>query len=270
MSVVAGPKDKKIIAILTDFGLKDPYVGVIKAIMLGINPNVVLVDFSHEVESQNIKEAAFLLRCYYKDFPKDSIFLAVVDPGVGSKRRAILVRTRDYFFVGPDNGIFSFLFLEEPHYTCYSLENKHFFKEAISSTFHARDIFAPVCAYLSCGIKPEDFGPKIEDPIILKGISPNKKDNCVEGEVLHIDKFGNLITNIHPKVCEEFLKRSHLTIYIKDQEVPFVTTYSDVKPGELLSLWGSSKFLEISVNQGSATDRLNVRLGEKVRVIFKS
>ncbi len=267
MPFVGGPKDKKIIALLTDFGLKDPYVGVIRAIMLDINPNLLLIDFTHEVESQNVKEAAFLLNCYYRDFPKGSIFLAVVDPGVGSKRRAILVKTRDYFFVGPDNGIFSYIFLDEPQHICYELKEKGFFRSQVSSTFHARDIFAPVCAHISCGVKPEEFGPKVNDPIILESLFPKIEQNFIEGELLHIDKFGNLITNIHPKFLD-ISSNSKLKVFIKGKEIPFVTTYSDVNIGSLLSLWGSSGFLEISVNQGSAIDRLNVRLGERVRVIF--
>jgi len=264
---LSGPKDKRIIALLTDFGLKDPYVGVIRAIMLEINPNVLLIDFSHEIESQNVKEAAFLLNCYYKDFPKGSIFLAVVDPGVGSKRRAILVKTRDYFFVGPDNGIFSYIFLDDPQYVCYELKETRFFRSRVSSTFHARDIFAPACAHLSCGIDPNEFGPKIADPIILESILPKIDKDFIEGELLHIDKFGNLITNIHPKFLN-ISPISNLKVFIKDKEIPFVNTYSDVNKGSLLSLWGSSGFLEISVNQGSAQKNLRAKLGDKVKVIF--
>ena len=150
-----------IIALLTDFGTKDYFVGAMKGVILNINENAKIIDITHEIEPQNIRSASFTLRACYKNFPPKTIFVAVVDPGVGSERRAILVETEDYFFIAPDNGLLSFIFNESDDFLVYEITNEKFFNQPVSQTFHGRDIFAPCAAHLSKGVLPAEFGKVI-------------------------------------------------------------------------------------------------------------
>ena len=163
-----------IIALLTDFGTKDYFVGAMKGVILGINENAGIIDITHEIEPQNISEASFTLRACYKNFPSHTIFVAIVDPGVGSKRRAILVETEDYFFIAPDNGLLSFVFNESEDFTVYEITNEKFFYHPVSKTFHGRDIFAPCAAHLSKKMLPSEFGKEINDFINFSETKPRK------------------------------------------------------------------------------------------------
>ena len=187
-----------IIALLTDFGTRDYFVGAMKGAILFINENVHIVDITHEIAPHDVKSAAFNLRACYKDFLVGTIFVAVVDPGVGSARRAILVETEDYFFIAPDNGLLSFAFDEAENFRVCELSNEKFFYHPVSRTFHGRDVFAPCAAHLSRGAKAADFGGKIEDFIVLPEKIPQRIGNegVLEAELLFIDRFGNLITNL--------------------------------------------------------------------------
>ena len=248
-----------ILAFLSDFGLKDPYVGIVKAVLLGINPSLHIVDITHQVAPQDVMGGAFVLGSAFREFPEGSIFLAIVDPGVGSKRTGLLATTKDYTFLAPDNGILTMAFRRSEDVRCYSIENSRYFRHPVSNTFHGRDIFAPVAAYLSLGIRPSSFGPVCPDPVWLTWPEPAVKDRCIEGEVIYIDGFGNLILNIPA----DLISCHHLNrAYIKGIEIPLLRTYSDVEAGSPLALIGSSGFIEIAVNQGSAAELLVVDVGE--------
>lgn len=252
-----------IIALLTDFGMKDYFVGAMKGAILAINENVHIVDITHEIAPQNIKSAGFNLRACYKDFLMGTIFVAVVDPGVGSQRRAILVETDDYFFIAPDNGLLSFVFNESKDFHVFELTNKKFFAHNISSTFHGRDIFAPVAAHLSHGINPGEFGQEITDFVRFEENKPRKvSDNEIEAEIIEIDRFGNLITNLKR---EDLPEKFMLKIGVAEIE-KLSDYFAQNKAGETFMIFGSAGFLEIAVFQDSAKNLLRAETGQKIKV----
>lgn len=248
------------IALLTDFGTRDYYVGAMKGVVLSINPAAVIVDLTHDVPPQDIREAAFTLRACYRDFPIGTIFVAVVDPGVGSGRRAIVVESEGYYFVAPDNGLLSLFFGSECQ--AYDITEKRFFREAVSSTFHGRDIFAPVGAHLSLGVAPAEFGPEISDQIYLPDTLPRAIEGGIAGAVINIDRFGNIVTNITPAdLPPEF------TVSINGRVIEKrCRYYAEAAEGEIFSIVGSAGFLEISVRNGSAASELSLKAGDAVIV----
>jgi len=252
-----------VIALLTDFGTKDYFVGAMKGVVLSINPNAKIVDITHEIPPQNLTAASFTLRACYENFPKKTIFVVVVDPGVGSDRKAILVETEDYYFIAPDNGLLSFVFDEAKHYKVFQLTAEKFFAEKVSRTFHGRDIFAPIAAHLSNGVQPNECGAEIKDFIRLANSEPQKiSEREIEAEIIHIDCFGNLITN---------LKREHLsenlTIKINEKTISkFQIYFAEAERSGLFMILGSAGFLEIVAFQDSAQRILRVEVGEKIRL----
>jgi S-adenosylmethionine hydrolase len=252
-----------IIALLTDFGTKDYFVGAMKGAILSINENARLVDITHEIEPQNINQASFTLRACYKNFPKKTIFAAVVDPGVGSSRRAILVETGEYFFIAPDNGLLSFVFDENDVCRVFELAERRFFAREISSTFHGRDIFAPVAAHLSAGVDSSQFGREITDFTRFAETRPRKMSvGGIEAEIIAIDRFGNLVTNLKR---EDLPARFVLQIGANEIE-KFQNYFAESRPGELFTIMGSAGFLEICVFQGSAKNVLDASEGQKIIV----
>lgn len=243
------------IALLTDFGTKDYFVGAMKGAILSINKTAQIIDITHEIEPQNIASASFTLRACYKNFPKKTIFVAVVDPGVGSNRRAILVETEDYYFVAPDNGILSFAFEETEKFNVYELTDKRFFAEEISATFHGRDIFAPVAAHLSRGTLPSEFGAEIKD-----FISAEKEIN--KPQIIHIDHFGNLITNLKR---EDLPENCYLEIDGKRIE-KLQSFFAEAEISELFMIFGSAGFLEIAAFRDSACKLLKAKIGQTVHI----
>lgn len=260
----------KVIALLTDFGIEDPYVGAVKAVISGINPKVQIIDISHHVPPQDIQEGAFILYSSYKYFTKDTIFVAVVDPGVGTRRRIVCVRTGQYTFLAPDNGLLSLVLSKEKPLLTVEVTNTRYFLPEVSSTFHGRDIFAPVAAHLSRGLNPTKLGRRIDDLHTFPISSPIPKEKGVlEGEIIHIDRFGNLITNVEHEWAE-ILTHGLASISIKDKKIFNVSrTYQEGQVGELLALFGSSGHLEISVNMGNAKEVLGCTRGDKVVVRYK-
>ena len=243
---------------MTDFGTRDYYVGAMKGVILSINPNVSLVDITHDIEPQNITSAAFVLSACYRDFPP-AIFVCVVDPGVGSERRAIVVESNDHKFVGPDNGLFSFIL--GPNVRVIAIENDQFFRKPVSSTFHGRDIFAPVAAHLSRGIDVHELGPETTDAVMLPNIRPKRTDeNTLEGLVIHIDHFGNIVTNITAEIAGDAFQLEIGGHLISDRR----EFYAGAKPGQPFAIAGSAGFIEISINGGSAAEKLGVRTGTPV------
>jgi S-adenosylmethionine hydrolase len=244
---------QRIITLLTDFSEKDGYPASMKGVILSINPNVKIVDITHEIPSHDIKEAAFVLKSTYNYFPRGTIHIAIVDPEVGSKRKPILVETENYYFICPDNGILSYVLLEEKIRKIIWINNKQYFLKKISNTFHGRDIFAPVGAYLSKGIKVEKFGKKINKIVKFNIKYPKEKNNYLIGDVIHIDKFGNIITNITREKFYAFTKNKEFEIKINRKIIRKISnSYKDVQKGELLAIFGSSEFLEISIREGNA------------------
>jgi S-adenosylmethionine hydrolase len=249
------------IALITDFGAQDYFVGAMKGVILAINPNAKIVDITHEIPPQNIRAAGFNLRACYGDFPLKTIFVAVVDPGVGSHRKAILVETENYYFVAPDNGLLSFVFNEENDFRAFELTNEKFFKNPISNTFHGRDVFAPVAAHLSNGEKAFDFGAETTDFVRFEESKLNKiSAHETVGEIIHADRFGNLITNFK----SENLPKD-FTLSINGKTVSRMRRFfAESEKDELFMIVGSAGFLEIAAFQSSAANLLNAAVGETV------
>ena len=260
-----------LITLLSDFGLKDPYVAEMKAVITGISPDARIVDITHSIDKFNLRMGAFILASTIRYFPEGTIHVAVVDPGVGTKRRAIIVQTERYFCVGPDNGLLMLAAESDGIKRVYAIVDSKFMLPRISSTFHGRDVFAPVAAHLANGTPPKKFGPEIKDYDKPRFVKPAlQADGELAGEVLHIDDFGNLITNIMSKDLEKvgIEAARPLTIRLKDisLRLSFCGTYGEVPLRSTLALIGSHDFLEIAVNQGNASRKLKVRVGDAVIV----
>lgn len=250
----------RLITLTTDFGTADPYVGIMKGVILRINPQVTIVDLCHEIVPQNIAQASFLLKTAFRFFPPQTIHVVVVDPGVGGKRRAIILRTEEAYFIAPDNGVLSGVLEESPGYQAFSISNPQFWLKPVSSTFHGRDIFAPVAAHLSRGVPLEQFGEPASNPVTLPLPRPEVKGDLIVGQVIHIDHFGNLITNI-----EGGLLRGELSLEIQGRQIKGLS--SSYEEGEdLLAIIGSTGNLEIAVKNDSAAERLKAGIGTPVRI----
>ena len=275
------------IALLTDFGTKDYFVAAMKGAILSINKNAQIVDLTHEIEPQNIKSASFMLRACYRNFPKHTIFVAVVDPGVGSSRRAILVETDEYFFIAPDNGLLNFMFnqgrsprvskgvndsgsknaltnVRASAFKIYELSNKQFLAPIVSATFHGRDIFAPIAAHLSNGVNPNEFGSELTDYKRFEEAKPRKiSETEIEAEIIHIDRFGNLITNLKTKDLP-----AKFALEIGEKKIEKLQNYfAEAEKSEIFMIFGSAEFLEIVAFQDSAENLLQAEVGQKIKVI---
>ncbi len=192
-----------VITLLTDFGLKDPYAGIMKGVILSINPDATIVDITHNISPQDVREGSFLVKETYPYFQSGTIHLAIVDPDVGSVRRPILLCKDKHFFIGPDNGIFSHII--KGYTEIYEITNKDFMLNSISSTFHGRDIFAPAAAHLALGVPPSTFGPGVSDPVFLTDILPDIVNGVLTGEIVRFDTFGNAATNIDREAFNDFV-----------------------------------------------------------------
>jgi S-adenosylmethionine hydrolase len=258
---------KPIISLLTDFGEKDHYVASMKGVILKINPQCALVDITHEVRPHDIQEGAFILANAYSYFPKGTIHLSIVDPGVGGMRQPVLLVTQNYFFVGPDNGLFTFIAQRAKVKQVVVLTREKYFLPKVSTTFHGRDIFAPVAAYLSLGIRPNAFGYKTSALKKLRYQKPIIKEGKLSGEVFHIDTFGNLVSNIDEEKFFRFIGGRPFVIQIGRTVIRSLKKgYWEGKKGEKIALIGSGGFLEISIREGNAQKILKVKRGSQVVV----
>lgn len=258
---------KTVITLLTDFGTKDHYVASMKGTILRINPQCTLIDITHHVTPHDIKEGSFVLANAYSSFPKGTIHLSVVDPGVGGARKPVLVVTTNYFFVGPDNGLFTLALKRERVKKVVVLTNPKFFLSHRSTTFHGRDLFAPVAAYISLGVKPEAFGLILESWVELDFGKPRVTGGKLIGEILHIDAFGNLISNIDEKELFHFVKDHSFVIRIEKRAIQGLKKgYWEGKRNEPMALIGSGGFLEISVREGNAQKMLKVKKRDQIVV----
>lgn len=264
-----------IITLLSDFGLKDPYVAEMKAVILSICPQARLVDISHEIEKFNIRMGAFVLASAAPYFPEGTIHVAVVDPEVGTKRRAVLVEARDAFFVGPDNGLLMLAAEKIGIRRVYEITNRRFMLSRVSRTFHGRDIFAPVAAHLAKGgCKPFDFGSEIHDYVVPKFVKPRLTKTALFGEVLHLDDFGNIVTNMSRAEFEKtgIQEGAMLRFRLRDKAIKlrFCSTYGEVPIGKALVIIGSHDFLEISTNQRNAAKKFGAKVGDAVAVFKRT
>lgn len=251
-----------IITLTTDFGHRDPYVAMMKGVILSMNPSTRIVDITHGISPGSIQEGSSIITEAYRYFPSGTVHVGVIDPGVGGKRRPIAVVSGSHFFVGPDNGLFWTIIEAHPQTEVIKLTEKRYWMDTISSTFHGRDIFAPVAALLSRGIDPYLFGKKIKNPIALTRPFVRREHDLLVGEVIRVDHFGNLITNITVEGLGASLASEGPIITIGGLILEGIcTTYNDVSEGKPLALIGSSGVLEIAVNTGSAIAELGVGCG---------
>lgn len=257
-----------IITLLTDFGSRDYFVGAMKGAILSINPVASIVDITHEISPQDIRAAAFNLLAVYKEFPAGAIHVVVVDPGVGSARRSIILECAGQFFVGPDNGVFSWICEREENSLAVHLTNENFFRHPVSQTFHGRDIFAPVAAALANGVALKEFGPVIDDLIQLESLQPRTLDDGVtEAWIIHIDRFGNCVTNLTHDYFAGGQIAAGAKLVINDHEVSsFREFFTDggAEQGGLFCLFGSAGFLEIAAQNSSAAKILGAQRGHPV------
>jgi S-adenosylmethionine hydrolase len=257
-----------LITLLTDFGLKDPYVAEMKAVILTICPEARIVDISHTIEKFNVRMGAFVLSSAVGYFPEGTVHIGVVDPSVGTRRRAVLVETKLAFYVGPDNGLLMLAARREEIRHVYSITNPKLMLPRVSSTFHGRDVFAPAAAHLANGTSLRHFGSEIKDYVMPDFAAPLLQTEKVVGEILHIDDFGNIITNVMGAELEKagFKTGETLSIRLKSKSfgASLCEAYGDVAPKTSLALIGSHDFLEIAVNQGNAAKTFNVKTGDSV------
>lgn len=250
-----------IITLLTDFGTRDYFVPAVKGVIYTINPEARIVDLTHEIAPQDLASAAFTLAACYREFPKGTIHLAVVDPGVGSERRAIVVEAGGYLFVGPDNGIFSYVYDRESGIRVFHATRREFFRPEVSRTFQGRDLFAPVAAWLSRGLSPEALGAEIEDYCRLESAKPKFVGEKIIGRIIQIDRFGNCLTNITAEEAQAVTR-----IDFAGRVITRFYEYFEEAAGnqELFAYVGSAGYWEIAVWCGSAAELSGAQIGTEV------
>jgi S-adenosylmethionine hydrolase len=257
-----------MITLLTDFGLSDYFVPAVKGVILTINPEARIIDVTHDVVAHDVQEAAFTLGACYHNFPAGTVHVVVVDPGVGSSRRAIIADAGGYFFVGPDNGVFSFVYARESKPRVFHITNDRYFRRPVSATFHGRDVFAPVAAHIARGTSPEEIGAEIEDYVRFEIPRPRliEARGVIEGRIIHVDRFGNCVTNF--TVAE--LKHDEITpstkIHIGEREVRRFSAYfaEATDRDDLFAYPGSAGFWEIALWRRSAAEFINASRGNEV------
>ena len=261
---------RQIITLLTDFGTTDYFVGAAKGAALSVNADIEFIDISHEIPAHDIFGAAYTLRCCYNTFPRFTTHVVVVDPSVGSNRRPIFVMTDHYKFIGPDNGVFSFIYQLEEVNRVIHLTTEHYFRTPVSNTFHGRDIFLPVAAWHAKGIDPRKMGEEITDYVRLESPAPRPvAPTMMKGAVIHVDRYGNIVTNFTPDhVTPERIERNG-RLRVNGKEVPHILThYAEAPAGQPFAYFGSQGYLEIAIPRSSAARTLEVRRGMEVDFAF--
>ncbi|HTS49758.1 MAG TPA: SAM-dependent chlorinase/fluorinase [Bryobacteraceae bacterium] len=262
---------RRIITLTTDFGTSDHFAGTMRGVILSIQPAAEIVDITHEIRPFDISDGGFTIAQAYRFFPKKTIHVVVVDPGVGSTRRPLLAEMAGQFFIAPDNGVLSMIFTREAHadhiVKARHITNERYFLKPLSRTFHGRDVFAPAAAHLAAGIAPARFGPLIRDYLRLDFDKPSHNaDRSWTGCVLKVDRFGNLITNLHIDQFPQLKTRAfELTVGLQTIK-RLALTFTDCEPDELCALVGSSGYLEVATNQGSAAQLLGCGAGAPVEL----
>lgn len=259
-----------ILTYLSDFGTKNNYVAQMKAVALSMT-DTKIVDITHEITPQNIREGAFVLQTAAPFFPIGTVHIAVVDPGVGTTRKGLVITTTSQILIGPDNGLLIPTARLLGNYTVYEIQNPRLMNYNISNTFHGRDIFTPIAAHILNGILFEEIGPVITDYVNLDFGTPEITNKTATGKIIYIDSFGNIITNIDGSKLRKILdfdKKIMLFIGDKRKEIKFVKSYGFVKKGEILATIGSSNRLEISMNQENASSKLGVKPDDEIKILF--
>lgn len=260
----------RIITLMTDFGTSDHYVGVMKGVILNINPQVQIVDITHTIPPQDVHAAAFLIDSAYRYFPTGTIHVIVVDPGVGSERQAIVCQTETGYFVCPDNGILTHILHDEEQVRTVTVENSAYFLPQVSNTFHGRDIFAPVAAHLSCGVPIDKIGSPVAPPVQLPLLTPQVMDKAIIGQVIWIDSFGNLVTDISHEILDSLGERNSVVICAGSAKIDHLNcSYAESAVGEALAIVGSFNRLEISINQGNAAQTLGLKRGDTITICME-
>ena len=256
-----------LVTLLTDFGTADGYVGAMKGVLMQSLPNAKLIDISHEIKPFNYRQAAFALLNYAFYYPKETIHIVVVDPGVGSERKGLVVKTSNYYFVGPDNGVFSFVY-QKDKFQAYEIDLLKFGSE-ISATFHGRDIFVPAAVRILKKEKLEDFCHPINHVSSFYEPYSQANDGRIALKVIHIDHFGNLILNFNKSNWNDFGKPSKVKLQINDFLIFGIKhSFSDVDQGELVLIWDSQGFLQLAQNKGNAASTLQMKVGDTLRLIL--
>jgi S-adenosylmethionine hydrolase len=264
-----------LIVLMTDFGVGGIYTGIMKAVIHSICREAEIIDLIHNIQPQNIKQAAFLLGNSISYFPEETIFVIVVDPGVGSSRKSLVIKSGKRYFVTPDNGLVSYVASQDSGGEVYELTNKEYFREKISSTFHGRDIFAPVAAHLASGIEIQKFGNKINLSDIIQIPPPlfhKESFNCWLGEIIYSDSFGNIITSLNSEdigidISDPTLNENW-RFEVSNQIIKGLKrTYAEANPGELLAYIGSFGYIEMGISNGNAAQVLDASGGNKIRAI---
>lgn len=263
--------EPRIVTFTTDFGLQDPFVGIMHGVVLNVHPETRIVDICHAVPSFNVFDGAWTIAQSYRFFPPRSVHVVIVDPGVGGQRRPILVETDDYIFIAPDNGVLSLVEKREPSFAVRHITAERYFLQPVSQTFHGRDIFSPVAGWLSKGVAPSDFGPEITDYVRLP-LPPVKQveSHRLCGAVLKVDKFGNLITNLTPENAPAvFDANAKVRMMVGQAEVSGIrASYAEGQPGELFGVLNSMGYLEIACNRSAAAHMAKAGRGAEVVVEF--
>jgi S-adenosylmethionine hydrolase len=259
---------RPVIAFMSDFGTRDHYVGVIKGVILSICPDVTLVDLAHDLPAHDIGSAAHELEATFKYYPAGTIFLAVVDPGVGTTRLGIAAEAGDYKFVAPDNGVLTGVFADAPPKKVVELTERRYARPTVSRTFEGRDRFAPAAAWLAKGVHLTALGRPVTDYQRLDLPRPAQTDGALQGVVVRVDRFGNIVTNLDRRSCERLTDGvGSLHLSVGGQSIArIVSTYADIPPGEVGALFGSTDHLECAAQSASAAERLGVRVGDAVEL----
>lgn len=258
---------RPVVALLSDFGTRDHYAGTMKAVVLSVCPDATLIDIGHEIPPHDVLAGALELSACYRYFPTGTVFLVVVDPGVGSSRRGLAAEAGDYRFVAPDNGVLTGVFRETPPKRVVELTERKYARATVSRTFEGRDRFAPAAGWLAKGVGLTSFGRTILDFQLLAIPEPATTDVEISGEVLQVDRFGNLITNIDRRTFDHFAYETTIAVSVNGREVSrIVATYAEASVGELCALFGSTDHLEIAVNAGDAAETLRTGRGAVVTV----
>lgn len=257
------PVRPRIVTLLTDFSLADHYVAAMKGAILGIEPRAIIVDISHTIAPHDIESGAFTLFCAYREFPRGTVHVAVVDPGVGSERPAVAAKTRHYFFVGPHNGLLDYAVADDGLRQMVRLTSQAYVNPSRSTTFHGRDVFAPAAAHLAAGLKLGRLGPEVSQPRLRPFPAARQTAAGLAGQIVHVDPFGNAISNIRAADMAPTL--SEATFYLAGRRIKGVTPYYHAgKPGQILAIAGSSGFIEFSLREAALAKKLGVTRGTKV------
>jgi S-adenosylmethionine hydrolase len=255
------------ITLTTDFGRDSPYVAAMKGVILSINPAAAIADVSHGITPQNIAEGAFVLGEATRWFPRDSIHLAVIDPGVGTDRKIVYARVGDQQYVCPDNGLLSYVCRDRQPEQAFEVINQSFFLDEVSQTFHGRDIMAPVAAHLSLGLLPEKLGPRLDGLNNFDWPRARRFDSCLTGRIVFIDSFGNLITNVRREDFPYDVNPANFVVEAAPQRfIGIVKTYADSLAGAPVALFGSSGFLELAIVHGNAARQLKIPVGREISI----